>query len=279
MKHLLSSLVVVALTASASLSANTPPNQSETITADTDVKLARLQIPFIQNVGQADANVAFYADTFGGAVVVKKQGELELVVPLKKKAGHAVIGESFVDAKIKTISGASPAVTRVSYFLGSDPEDWHSGIPTFETIALANLYDGIDLELKAYGNNVEKLFYVGPGANPDSIRIEVSGARSVSVTEDGFLELETNDCIVHYSVPVAYQVIDNEKRPVDVAYRVTENTYSFELGDYDTSRELVIDPLLQSTYFGGSGTDEILDLSLIHISEPTRPMKESRIPS
>ena len=262
MKQLFVSVVVIALCVSTGLSANTAPSTSSVSTAGDEISLARLQIPFIKNIGQADADVAFYADTFGGAVVVKKEGELELVVPLKKKAGHAVIGETFVGSKIKTIKGISPAETKVSYFLGNDPEYWYSSIPAYEAISLGNVYDGIELDLKAYANNVEKLFYVSPGADPASIRVKVSGIKSIEVTESGFLELETNDCIVHYSIPEAYQIINGKKRTVEVAYRVTGDTYSFELGDYDTSRKLVIDPLLQSTYFGGSVGDTILDLGI-----------------
>ena len=262
MKYLLLSLVFAAVTAAPGTSANTPSDRPVSDAADIDASLASLHIPFIKNVGQANDDVAFYADTFGGAVVVKKHGALELVVPLKKKTGQAIIGETFVDAKPKTVKGLSPAVTRVSYFLGNDPGKWHSGITTFESVELASLYEGIDLELRAYGNNVEKLFHVSPGADPDSIRVKVSGSRSISVTEDGFLEIETNDCIVHYSVPFAYQFIDNEKREVDVAYRVSGNSYGFALGDYDSSTELVIDPLLQSTYFGGSGNDVVRELGI-----------------
>ena len=262
MKRLLLSLAVALLATAPGSSANTAPAANEAALQAGSPRLATLQIPFIKNVGQADDDVAFYAGTFGGAVVVKKHGELELVVPLKNKAGHAVIGETFVDANLKTIQGDSPAATRVSYFLGNEPEQWHSNIATYESVSFGDIYDGIALELKAYGNNVEKLFHVKPGADPKAIRVKVSGARSIEVTEDGFLEIETNDCIVHFSSPLAYQFIDDEQRPVDVAYRVTEDSYSFELGDYDKSRELVIDPLLQSTYFGGAGSDVVRELAI-----------------
>ncbi len=41
-------------------------------------------------------------------------------------------------------------------------------------------------------------------------------------------------------------------RSVEVAYVVAENHhYGFELGEYDEQQELIIDPLLDSTYLGG----------------------------
>jgi len=257
MKRLMLSLAVIALFVSTGLNANTQPATGDKL------KLATLQIPFIKNVGQANAEVAFYADTFGGTLLVKKQGELALIIPQStNNTRHAVIGETFAGASINSIKGISPAVTKVSYFLGNKPENWHSNIPTYETVSMGDIYDGIELKLKAYGNNVEKLFHVRPGADPGSIRVKLSGTESIDITEQGSLALKTIHGIVEFSSPRAYQLINNETHPVEVAYRVAGDTYSFDVGDYDTSKELVIDPLLQSTYFGGSGGDSIKGLGI-----------------
>ena len=40
---------------------------------------------------------------------------------------------------------------------------------------LGEIYKGIELKLKAYGDNVEKLFCVKPGAGPEQIKISLSG--------------------------------------------------------------------------------------------------------
>ena len=45
-------------------------------------------------------------------------------------------------------------------------------------VNLGEVYEGIDLKLRAYGDNVEKLFYVKPGANPEQIKISLSGIQS-----------------------------------------------------------------------------------------------------
>jgi hypothetical protein len=258
MKRLILSLVVIAFFVSTGLNANTQPATGD------NLKLATLQIPFIKNIGQANAEVAFYADTFGGALLVKKQGELALVLPqsTNNTTRHTLIGETFPGASIKSIKGISPAVTKVSYFLGNKPENWYSNIPTYETVSMGDIYDGIELTLKAYGNNVEKLFHIRPGADPRSIRVKLSGTESIDITEQGSLALKTNHGIVEFSRPRAYQLINNETHQVAVAYRVTGDTYSFDVGDYDKTRELVIDPLLQSTYFGGAGGDSIKNLGI-----------------
>ena len=258
MKRLILSLAVIAFSVSTGLNANTQPAKGD------NLKLATLQIPFIKNVGQANAEVAFYADTFGGVLLVKKQGELALILPqsTNNTSRRAVIGETFAGASINSIKGISPAVTKVSYFLGNKPGKWHSNIPTYETVSMGDIYDGIELKLKAYGNNVEKLFHVRAGADPESIRVKLSGTESIDITEQGSLALKTIHGIVEFSSPRAYQLIDNETHQVEVAYRVAGDTYSFDVGDYDKSKELIIDPLLQSTYFGGSGGDSIKGLGI-----------------
>src|SRR5437879_2894454 len=48
--------------------------QSATISDTYKEKLATLALPFIQNIGQTDPHVRYYADTFAGAVFVTSQG-------------------------------------------------------------------------------------------------------------------------------------------------------------------------------------------------------------
>ncbi|MCF6150579.1 MAG: hypothetical protein E3K37_18270 [Candidatus Kuenenia sp.] len=83
--------------------------------------------------------------------------------------------ETLVGAKVKEIKGEESAVTKVNYFKGNDPSKWKSNIATYDMVNLGEVYNGIELKLKAYGNNVEKLFHVKPGADPEQIKISLSG--------------------------------------------------------------------------------------------------------
>src|SRR4030042_1406895 len=72
---------------------------------------------------------------------------------------------------------------------------------------------------------------------------------------------------MRFTKPVAYQegtvnrkqsVVSSQKQYrnyIDVAYVVNGNDYGFKVGNYDPTRPLVIDPLLQSTYLGGNGSE------------------------
>jgi hypothetical protein len=65
---------------------------------------------------------------------------------------------------------------------------------------------------------------------------------------------------VRFSRPVAYQEIQGRRREVPAAYFTAGNRYGFEVGTYDESRPLIIDPLLASTYIGSSQLDNAYDV-------------------
>lgn len=179
-------------------------------------------------------------------------------------AGGAVIKERIIGGEIKEVKGIERAITKVSYFRGDDPGKWQAGLSTYNGVSLGEVYKGIRAELKARGSNVEKLFYVQPEGDPSKMRIEVEGAEGIRLNEAGELVLETPHGEVKFTKPVAYQKINGKRVDVKAAYRVEEVkdengkgrlVYAFHVGEYDKSRELIIAPLLASTFLGGSSSD------------------------
>jgi len=249
----------------------------QTLPSKSDVieKTKRLHIPFIANEGQVDERVAFYARTFGGTVFVTKDGQIVYSLPKAKKEGKTldvgVIKEEFVNGTIKGVNAEDRSVTNVSYFIGNDPSMWRNKVSTYGLVNLGEVYKGIELKLKAYGNNVEKLFYVKPGAEPERIKIKVEGTKRLRVNEASELEVETELGKVRFSNPIAYQEINGKRVDVAVAYNLfkseltTQNSqfiYGFTVGSYNPTKDLIIDPILQSTYLGGSGDDSVSSIAI-----------------
>ena len=224
-------------------------------------KLLNVQIPFIKNEGQVDRRVKFYARTFGGTLFVTEKGEL--VYSLPEKEGKAIaLKETLINSRIKAIRGKERAITRVSYFKGK-PENWRSNIPTYLSVSMGEVYRGIELELKAYGGNVEKIFRIKPGSSPEKIKIRIEGGELSVDKETGELVVKTELGEVRFTKPVAYQEVEGRRKEVKVSYTLIDrNTYGFKVGKYDRNRELVIDPLLASTYLGGSDYDWIYTISI-----------------
>jgi len=170
-------------------------------------KIHSLEVPFIENKGQIeDEKVKFYAKTFGGTVFVTEEGRIVYSLPKSAEEGTGwVIEESFVGATVSDVTSGGAATTRVSYFRGNDPSKWRNNISTYDLVNLGEIYPGIKLKLKAHGNNVEKLFHVRPGANPENIKISIEGANGLSVNNNGELEIETGLGIIKFTKPLAYQ--------------------------------------------------------------------------
>jgi len=230
-------------------------------------KAYTLRIPFIENKGQIkDESLRYYAKTFGGTLFITKDGKLVYSLPkfeTKEKVKGWVIRESLVGASISNVKGEEEAVTKVSYFKGKDPSKWRRNISTYNLVSLGEVYKGIELKVKAHGKNVEKLFYVKAGANPESIKIKIEGARSLKVNEAGELEVETGLGVIKFTKPVAYQEINGKRVEVAAAYTLLSNTqYGFKVGSYDKKETLIIDPLLASTFIGGSYDDCVESIAL-----------------
>lgn len=128
--------------------------------------------------------------------------------------------EEFVGGKPNNIKGIAKAVTKVNYFRGNDSSKWKSNISTYDAVTLGEVYKGIDLKLKAYGNNVEKLFCVKPNADTKQIQVKVSGTKALRVNEEGQLEAETELGTVKFTKPLAYQEIDGKRVKVEVEYSI-----------------------------------------------------------
>ncbi|MBF8275302.1 MAG: hypothetical protein HW390_375, partial [Candidatus Brocadiaceae bacterium] len=315
--------------------------------------------------------------------------------------------EEFVGARVLGIRGEGESVTKVSCFKGNDPSKWRSNISTYEMVNLGEIYEGVELKLKAHGNTVEKLLYVKPGASPEQIKIRLSGIQppvstfingaertdapagtslqdvkpgadpgqikislsgvndcgvrnaecgiacpkskfqnpKLQINNSGELVAETELGLVKFTKPVAYQEIDGKRVEVAVEYRIeersekhishkdTKNTkegipggmdkpclsvpsaenealkyendvtcnfdgfdgssslnpsypsqnpksttsdspnpnsefqnpkseYCFTVASYDKTKDLIIDPLLASTFLGGSGSDNGTSLTI-----------------
>ena len=238
-------------------------------------RVQKLAIPFILNEGQVDGRVRFYAQTFGGAIFVTENGEIVYSLSrIEKERGFQgrskqvrrgwVLKEELLDARLKELSAGEKGSTKVSYFTGNDPAEWRLDIPTYGFVNLGEAYEGIEVRLRAYGNSVEKLFYVKGGADPNRIRLRLSGSESLRVNGEGELEVKTGLGEVKFSRPSAYQVINGKRVEVAAGYDLSasEAIFGFKLGEYERTRELVIDPLLQSTYLGGSSSDVAYSIAI-----------------
>jgi len=236
-----------------------------TIDNQVDTKrLAKVHLPFIENNGQVNEDVKYYASTFAGTAFVTEdgityslmksspKGEVE---DIENQIQSVALKESFLTDNALHPTGLEKSDSIVNYFVG-DEENWRSNVPTYNAVSFGEIWPSVDVELKAYGANIEKIFNVNPGGSVEDIRLSLDGVLSLNVDEEGELILETELGDLAMTKPIAFQNIEGLQKNVEVSYLVDGSTYGFAVGDYDPHHPLFIDPLLASTFIGGSGEDQ-----------------------
>ncbi|HYN87516.1 MAG TPA: SBBP repeat-containing protein, partial [Ardenticatenaceae bacterium] len=151
-----------------------------------------------------------------------------------------------------------------NYLLGNDRAKWQSNVPSFGRVRYEALYPGIDLVY--YGNHgrLEYDFDVAPGASPQRIRLDFDGAWSLDLDKRGDLLIHLPGGVLRQRKPVAYQLVGGARRMVPAEYVLLEDDQvGFELTDYDGTRPLIIDPVLDyATYLGGELFDYAWDVAV-----------------
>ncbi len=210
-------------------------------------QFGKLPLAFERNQGQTDAKVKFLARTpgytlfltTGEAVLSAKSGVLRMTL----------LGANPAPA----VSGVDEMPGKANYFLGADAAKWHANVPTYSKVAYKSVYSGIDLVYYGNQSRLEYDFIVAPGADPHRIRFAVRGANQVTRSGEGDLVLSMPDGDIRWHKPFAYQVTNGERQQIAARYVMkSKGDVAFELGRYDTHKPLFIDPLIYSTYLGGT---------------------------
>jgi Beta-propeller repeat len=246
---------------------------------------ANLPIAFVENRGQADSRVRYFAQGSRYAFYLTRD---EVVLSFEERSGapSSIPGAQRSDsptvvtaAVVKepatqgvalalrflggnpqvVVEGEARAPGAVNYFHGKDPAGWRTGIPRYAQVAYRELWPGVDLRLHERTGALKYEFRVRAGARPSDIRLAYTGATGLSVDGSGALLIETGMGTLRDSPPVSYQMINGRRVPVESRYVLIEGTadaaqYGFAVGaSYEPDHELIIDPGLEySTFIGGA---------------------------
>jgi Calx-beta domain/Carboxypeptidase regulatory-like domain/Beta-propeller repeat len=246
----------------------------------------KLPLSFIANDGQADSQVKFYSRGQGYAlfltpteavIALNKASDVKPVEAIEKgdgktePAAHHISQPSVLRMKLKSanpqpeVKGIDDLPGKVNYFAGASPDKWHTNVSAYAKVLYKEVYPGIDLIYYGSQRQLEYDFVVAPGADPRLIKLNFEGTERVEINGDGELLLKTKGGAVQMSSPVIYQVADNgEREEVGGQYLVQgRNEIGFQIGDYDQTRTLIIDPVLvYSTYLGGTFSDSVYAITV-----------------
>lgn len=231
-------------------------------------RTASLRAPFAfeLNHGQSDASVRFLARGRGYSLFLTPQ-EAALVLPHGAAASKAsntvsVVRMKLVDANPEVeVSGSDRLPGKVNYMIGNNPAKWHRNVPEFARVRYHEVYPGIDLVFYGNAGKLEYDFEVAPEADPRLVSLLVQSSDNagsgLKIDGSGDLTLATDGGAVRFAAPRIYQKKGTDEQPVAGRFALRDgNRVGFEIGNYDRSRTLVIDPILSySTYLGGTGAE------------------------
>ena len=140
-----------------------------------------------------------------------------------------------------------------SYFLGADQSKWVRDVPHHRKLAWRGVYPGVDVLFYGTDARLEYDFVLAPGADPSRLRMKIDGATRVESTADGGIVMHAGTERFEMRAPKVYQGAES----VEARYRLHGSTVTFEVGDYDRSRALVVDPVVYTTY-GGENDDSVV---------------------
>ncbi|HET9445090.1 MAG TPA: SBBP repeat-containing protein, partial [Steroidobacteraceae bacterium] len=219
-------------------------------------KLEGLPLVFEENRGQADPQVRFITRGNGYTQFVTRQ---EVVWRLEGEQHDHAVRMSFPGGRSAPVHGEDALAGRANYLKGADPANWVAGAQQFAAVRVTDLYPGISLKLYGTRERPEYDFILEPGADPDVIRLRFAGAERIEVGSLGELIVHTSVGELIHHRPVAFQRDrDGQSRTISARFvQTAANELRFELGRYDRSRPLVIDPVYEySTYLGGNNGSE-----------------------
>lgn len=225
---------------------------------------------FIQNRGQWPAVVSHRAELNGatvwlerGAILVDRYDNAAVDALIhahthpdgpfpEKNIRHHVLRLRFNGTNKDGVTeniGVRPGA--YNFLLGNDPTHWGTNCHAFSAILQQDIYDGIDLRIRAGANGVKYDVIVAPGADPAAIVFSYEGADHISF-DPRIIVIRTSLGEITESIPMAFQEKEGHRSIVECHYKKVGDRYGFVVGEYDSSLPLVIDPTLVFSTYSGS---------------------------
>lgn len=239
-------IISLGLLVTSKRSSQQPLPTAATVTAQVQENYGKVPLHFEANQGQFHESVKYVTRGKGysialtpEAAVVELQSERAARVQMKLKGAN----------QSPRISSQQPLEAKVNYFLGNDPKAWKTDVPTFAQVKYEQVYPGTDVVYYGNQQQLEYDFIVAPHADPQAIKLEFAGAQELRLDAEGNLLLATEAGEVKQHKPIIYQEAEGNRKAISGGYRLNGNEVSFEIGEYDQTQPLVIDPVLAYSTF------------------------------
>jgi hypothetical protein len=235
----------------------------------TPISSTQSLVRFTENKHQWNDHISFKASLDGGALFIEKTGKLTFHLYDKDNYRARHLGKMLTDnlkfhAYSIDFTGANPSPSiipnsisddYVNFYIGTNSSNWSSNVHHYKSITLYQLYNQIDAVYFGGSQSIKYNFIVKPSGNPSDIKMHYNGVSSIKL-KNGELHISTSVSESIEQKPYVYQIINEDTIVIPSKFVLENNTVSFKLlKEYDTTKELIIDPLLVFAAQSGSTAD------------------------
>jgi hypothetical protein len=204
---------------------------------------------FTENIGQWDDDVLFFGRCGLGSVTILEEG---IVYSIDDHYKVRTLKVNFQNGKVRSCKAIGEMGFPTNYLIGSDPEGWVVGAISYEEIVLEEVWEDVDIRYRFNGQDLKYDVLLGPRSDHRDVTFNMEGHEVLEIGSDvlsiglsGGIGLVDSGLMAYdptgSEVPVGFKLIDS-------------SSYGFEL-ERRPGEVVTIDPLVYSTYFGGSYDD------------------------
>ena len=229
---------------------------------------------FTENKGQWDPSILFVGNTSFGKIAFTKEAIYYQMIKVtekeidesktnsmtqpfvdsknqKKYYQSQTVKLSFVNPNAPVIEGTDVLTHYNNYFIGNDPKKWASNCRNFAKVTYQDVWQGIDLAYFFTPEGLKYEYYVDPVAKIQDLQIKVEGADLLN--RDSTLQIITSIGTIQDTNLLVFE--EDTIKIIQADFSIDNNIISFQDIPLLRTKPIVIDPLLYSTYLGGSGWD------------------------
>ncbi|HEX8713164.1 MAG TPA: SBBP repeat-containing protein, partial [Terracidiphilus sp.] len=237
-----------------------------TSTAADPAHTPQVSIPltFERNQGQAPPAYRYISRHQGVQAFFTGRGP-DFLLPSPRSKQRVVSMRFAGSSTAVQIDGAQALPGRDNYLVGAECGKWITGIPTYSEVRYRNLYPGIDLVFHGQADKarLEHDFIIAPHSDLGKIEFGFGDSVPMRITPAGKLLIGENGHQLVFDPPQAWQTSGSLRIAVASSFVMkSRHTVGFRVRNYDSSRPLTIDPVLQyATYLDGTAQDSITDIA------------------
>jgi len=219
---------------------------------------------FTENKGQWDTEILFIGNTSFGKVAFARDAIYYQMIRTDSNSQSSINknGKDFFESQIIKLSFVNGGTDKVkgegilshyhNYYIGNDPNRWASNCHNYSKIYYEDIWEGIDLAYFFTEKGMKYEYYVDPGANIKDLQIRVDGAEIINSGDK--IEIITSLGSIFDKDLLVYT--ENSKKRIPSCFLSKQNLLSFSIRNTKDNERIVIDPVIFSTFIGGSNHDE-----------------------